>query len=350
MQLPGGHFSKSYSEDMAVIQTGLQWLSLLSFIAALVVVPPFFGRYVLGMLSVIAITIVAVLGLNILTGLCGQISLGHAAFMAIGAYTSAVLVAKYSISFWIALPCAGIAAAFVGLLFGLPSLRIKGLYLALGTLAAHYIIIYAVSHADSLTGGTAGIEAPRPVFFGMSMDGSLSFYYLLLGVTVFLTVFAKNLGRTRAGRNFIAIRDNDKAAEVMGISLFHYKLLAFGVGCFYAGIAGALWAHYMTVIDPDHFPLTNAIWYVGMLIVGGMGTTVGVFFGVLFLKGIELAATELGPTLTDLIPLLGPGVAASLAQFLLAFIIILFLVFEPRGLAHRWELLKNAFRIWPFPY
>ena len=165
-----------------------------------------------------------------------------------------------------------------------------------------------------------------------------------------MSFFAKSLARTRTGRNFIAIRDNDKAAAVMGISLFRYKLLAFAIGCFYAGIAGSLWAHYMTVIDPDHFTLVNAIWYVGMLIVGGMGSFAGVFFGVIFLKGVELAATEMGPSLADLIPGLGSSIAASLAQFVLALIVILFLVYEPRGLAHRWELLKSAFRIWPFPY
>jgi len=350
MRLPGGVFSQSYFQDLAVFRTGPQWFCFVLFMVCLVLLPILFGSYFLSIVSVIAITIISVHGLNLLTGYCGQISLGHAAFMGVGAYISAIMVNTYEISFWIALPCAGLGAAFVGMLFGLPSLRIKGLYLALATLAAHYIIMYVISHAGDITGGTAGMEAPRPTFFGLRLDSATGYYYLLIGMTFLMTFFAKNMARTRVGRNFIAIRDNDKAAEIMGISLFRYKIMAFGIGCFYAGVAGSLWAHYMTVIDPDHFLLINSIWYVGILIVGGMGTTVGVFFGVIFLKGIEVAATEAGPMIAKMIPAIGNTIAASLAQFVLALIIILFLVYESRGLAHRWELIKASFRIWPFPY
>lgn len=350
MYLPGGTFSETYAQDLAIIRTKPQWVALIALFFLLAVFPWVCSSYLLSVISVIAITIISVQGLNILTGYCGQISLGHAAFMGIGAYISAILVTKCGISFWLSLPCAGVGAALIGLIFGLPSLRIKGLYLALATLAAHYIVIYIISHASGLTGGTAGIEAPRPMFFGIRLDSSRSYYYLIIIFTILMTFFAKNLARTRVGRNFVAIRDNDISAEMMGISLFRYKLLAFAIGCFYAGIAGSLWAHYMTVIDPDHFQLVNAIWYVGMLIVGGMGTAVGVFFGVIFLKGVEVVAIEIGPKLADMFPGLGSGIAASLAQFLLALIIIFFLVYEPRGLAYRWGVVKAAFRIWPFPY
>jgi len=350
MALPGGIFNVSYTQDLAVIRTKPQWACFIIFLVFLSVLPWLSGPYFLSLVSMVAITIISVHGLNILTGYCGQISLGHAAFMGIGAYTSAILVTKCGLPFWLALPCAGLVAALIGIIFGLPSLRIKGLYLALATLAAHYIIMYVISHATSLTGGTAGLEAPRPILFGRRLKDAESYYYLLLVITFLMTLFAKNMARTRVGRNFIAIRDNDKAAAIMGVSLLKYKLLAFAIGCFYAGVAGSLWAHYMTVIDPDHFLLINSIWYIGMLIVGGMGTMVGVFFGVIFLKGVELGAMEFGPTLAAMVPALGPAVAAALAQFLLALIIILFLVYEPRGLAHRWEVLKASYRIWPFPY
>ncbi len=350
MRLPGGTVSTSYQQELAIVRTRLQWILLISFIALVVAFPWFSSYYLLRVVSGIGITIVAVLGLNILTGYCGQISLGHAAFVGVGAYISAILTTKLGISFWLALPCAGVGAALIGVLFGLPALRVKGLYLALATLAAHYVIMYVISHASTITGGTAGIRAPRPTFLGVSLEPLKYYYYVILAVTILMTLFSRNFMRTKIGRAFVAIRDNDKAAEIMGINLYTYKLLAFALGCFYAGIAGSLWAHYIGVIDPDHFLLTHSIWYVGMLIVGGMGSTAGVFFGVIFLRLIDVLATEIGPIIADAVPVVSAGIAASLAQMVFGLIIILFLVFEPRGLAHRWQLFKAWYRIWPFPY
>jgi len=349
MRLPGGTFSTGYNQELAIIRTRLQWVLLIAFLLLMVGLPLYAGPYLLRIVCGIGITAVAVLGLNILIGYCGQISLGHAAFVATGAYASAILTTKLGVSFWLALPCAGICAALTGIIFGLPALRIKGLHLALTTLAAHYIIMYAISHATNITGGTAGIQATRPNFFGISLEPLKSYYYVILAITIIMTFFSRNFLRTKIGRSFVAIRDNDKAAEIMGINLASYKILAFALGCFYAGIAGSLWAHYAEVIDPDHFLLTHSIWYVGMLIVGGMGSNAGVFFGVIFLRLIEVMATEIGPILANL-PLLSVGVAASFAQFIFGLIIILFLVYEPRGLAHRWEVFKTSYRMWPFPY
>jgi branched-chain amino acid transport system permease protein len=249
------------------------------------------------------------------------------------------------------MPCGGLTAALVGMVFGLPSLRIKGLYLALATLAAHFIIIWVLLEPlASLTGGALGIKAPAPTLGGLTFKSDQSFYYIALVVTILMTFFAKNLLRTSAGRAFVAIRDNDLAAEVMGISLFRYKLLAFFIGCFYAGVAGSLLCHDMGWAHVEHFTLDEAVWYVGMLIVGGMGSTVGVVFGVVFLKLLSEFAVMLGPIAADAIPAISAGISAALAQLLFALVIIGFLVYEPRGLAHRWGIIKASYRLWPFSY
>ena len=346
MYLPCGVRSDSYKADMAVVRTRTQWGLLIGFLTLLFLFPLFSGARALELVSATIIIIIAVQGLNIVSGYCGQISLAQVAFLAVGAYTSANLVTKVGLPFWVALPCAGIVAASMGLIVGLPSLRTKGLYLGLTTIAFHFIFFYLVWHVPCLTGGSFGLVARRPEL----ISSQPRYYWFIIAVALLLILFAKNLARTGAGRAFIAIRDNEIAAEGMGVHLFRYKLLAFTISAFYGGIAGSLWAHFMTHIDPDHFQLMETIWYLGMLIVGGMGSTLGAILGVVFMKLLRELAFVIGPVIGNVVPSMKGITSAALANMIFAIVLILFLVYEPRGLAHRWETFKASYRVFPFAY
>jgi branched-chain amino acid transport system permease protein len=350
MTLPSGVFQESYAKDMAVFRTRTQWVLLLAFLVFIFTMPLYSTPRVLTLSTFIGISVISVLGLNILTGYCGQISIGHAGFMAVGGYVAAVLAARLGWSFWAALPCAGLAAGLVGIIFGLPSLKIKGFYLIMATVAAQFIIIWLILQFRGITGGTDGISVPRPEIFGFVIKSKSSYFLLVMIFACLATYFAKNLVRTRVGRAFIAIRDNDLAAEVMGVNLLRYKLLAFFIGCVYAGVAGALLVNYFAFADTQMFPFSDSIWYLGMLIVGGMGSTTGAIFGAVSLKLLDEAMTIGGPALASAFPAIAAQAAASLSLIMRGLIIIIFLIFEPRGLVHRWELVKTYFRRWPFAF
>jgi branched-chain amino acid transport system permease protein len=347
--LPTGTYNTNYEVDMAIVRTRLQWGLLITLFLLLGVFPMFASPYLLNFVILVAITIITVEGLNILTGYAGQISLGHAAFMAVGAYTSAIATQRLGIPFIIALPLAGIVTGIIGLIFGLPALRVKGFYLALSTLGAQFIIIYVIEHV-AITGGTDGMHCPPASIGPLVFDTRQSFYYLAITITILMTFFAKNIARTRVGRAFVAIRDNDLAAEVMGIDVFYYKLLAFIIGCFFAGVAGSLWAHYFTAIHTEQFPMMNSIWYLGMLVIGGMGSAVGPIFGVIFFRGLEELITIGAPVLANIFPMIGGNIFAALGSIVFGLILMLFLIFEPRGLSHRWGVFKSSYRLWPFSY
>jgi len=347
MALPSGTFNQSYAQDMAIFRTKTQWLMLLGFLALLFTSPLYFSDRILTIMTIMGITIISVHGLNILTGYCNQISIGHAGFMAVGAYTSAILTSHLGWSFWAALPCAALAAGLVGILFGLPSLKVKGFYLIMATIAAHFIIIWFILQFRNITGGGDGLAVPRPAIGDFIFRSKASYFYLVMVIACLATFVAKNIVRTRAGRAFIAIRDNELAAEVMGVNLWSYKLLAFFMGCVFAGVAGALLVHYVAFACVDQFPFMNSVWYLGMLFVGGMGSTTGVIFGVVALKLLDELVVIVGPVLATAV---APQAAASLGLIMRGLIIIVFLIFEPRGLAHRWEMVKAYYRLWPFSH
>jgi branched-chain amino acid transport system permease protein len=347
MSLPSGTFSQSYAQDMAIVRTKAQWVMLFAFLIFLFTCPLFFSDRILTIMTIIGITIISVHGLNILNGYCGQISIGHVAFMAVGGYTSAVLCAKLGWPFWAALPCAALMAGMVGLLFGLPSLRVKGFYLIMATIAAHFIIIWVIIQLRNVTGGADGMAVPRPEIGGFVFKSKSSYFYLVMIIACLATFLAQNIARTRAGRAFVAIRDNDLAAEVMGINLWTYKLLAFFIGCVFAGVAGSLLVHYFAFASPTQFPFMDSVWYLGMLIVGGEGSIAGAIFGAVSLKLLDELVTIVGPILSAVV---AAQAAASLSLIMRGLVIILFLIFEPRGLAHRWEMIKAYFKLWPFSY
>jgi len=342
-----GTFQESYAQDMAVFRSKLHWGMLGLFLILLFSCPLFLSDRILTIMTMIGIAIISVHGLNILTGYCGQISIGHVGFMAVGAYISAILTAKLGWPFWVALPCAGLAAGMAGLIFGLPSLKIKGFYLIMATIAAHFIIIWVVLHLRSLTGGADGLTVPKPKIAGLVLMSKGSYFYLVMIIACIATFLTVNIGRSRVGRAFVAIRDNDLAAEVMGINLWSYKLQAFFIGCVYAGVAGSLLVHYYGFASVDQFPFMDSVWYLGMLIVGGMGSIEGAILGAVSLKLLDELVTVVGPVLSAAV---AAQAAASLALITRGLIIMLFLIFEPRGLVHRWEFVKAYFRLWPFSH
>ena len=349
MSLPCGTRNATYAEDMAILRTKTHWALLIVLLALLFTAPLYLGNYRLGVANLIGITLIAAIGLNILVGYCGQLSIGHAGFIAVGAFTAAVLTNRLELPFLVGLICAGLNAGLIGLIFGLPSVRVKGFYLAITTIAAQFIILWVINHW-SVTGGFTGITVPYASIGGFVFKSEASQFYLIITIAILCTFFAKNLARTKVGRAFIAIRDNDLAAEVMGINLLYYKLLAFFIGCFLAGIAGALLAHWVGFMNAEQFSLPESILYIGMIIIGGLGSTLGPILGVVFIRLLQQILTvEVVPFLESTVAL-PAGFATGVTPMLFGLVIILFLVLEPRGLAHRWTLFKSAYRLWPFSY
>jgi len=300
----------------------------------------------------LGITVIAVLGLHILTGLCGQFSIAQAAFMAVGAYTVAILATDYGINGWLCLPLSGLAAGTVGLIFGLPCFRLKGFYLAISTLAASYIIIWVIEYARGITGGYAGLGLEPLRLGSIDFSTTSSFFVLTAIIMIVATIAAKNIQRTATGRAFVAIRDNELAAEVSGIPIFRYKMLAFFIGCVFAGIAGWLWAHSQLRVSPGQFRIMDSMWYVGMLIIGGWGSTAGVYMGAAFLRLLEMALSDyINPLLVDILPdAMTTQIHVAMGLIVFGLVIMLFMVFEPRGLYYRWEKLKTYYRMHPYSY
>jgi len=349
LDLPAGTRNYTYAQDMAIFRTKTHWVLLLVLLVILFTAPLYWGNYWLGVANLIGITIIAATGLNILTGYCGQLSIGHAGFIAVGAYTAAVLTNRFELPFLIGLIAAGFVAGLIGLIFGIPSVRVKGFYLAITTIAAQFIIIWVINHWTSVTGGFNGISVPPASIGGITFITQASQFYLIMVITVLVVFFAKNLVRTRPGRAFVAVRDNDLAAEVMGINLFRYKLLAFFIGCFLAGIAGSLLAHWIGFMNAENFTLIDSILYIGMIIIGGLGTATGPIFGVIFIRMLQQGITFIAPVLESTFAL-PAGFTTGIGPMVFGLAIVLFLILEPRGLAHRWQLFKASYRLWPFSY
>ena len=348
---PCGIFDKNYFQAKELFRTPLRKGLLALLMVGMVALPYLVGDYGLSILTLICAFTIGMLGLQIITGYCGQISIGHAAFMGVGMYTVGILQKQFGLSFWFCLPLAGLVPMGIGMLFGIPALRMKGLYLAFATLAAHFVIVYVISNWRSVTNGTDGMWMKRPgSFLGIDFQSDRNYYFLVLTITALMTYLAKNLTRTRLGRAFVAVRDNDIAAEVMGINIAQTKILAFGIGCFFAGIAGALGGAYYEYVNVEWFGFDDSIWFLGFLVVGGFGSIFGAIAGATVWKVLD----ELTSLVTPLaVTFLGGAAFYASAAFALVFyslIIIIFLVFEPRGIAHRWEIVKRSYRLHPFPY
>lgn len=351
LAIPAGVRDESYSQAIGIVKTKTQWVLAIMGLIALFILPPFLSDYLNNFLALICINMIVVLGLNLLTGYCGQISLGQSAFVAMGAYTAGIFYATYHVPFLLSTFFAVVVSALSGIIVGLPSVRLKGFYLALSTVAFQFIVYWVIFKADALTGGGYGLAIPAVQIFGISFDTRVKVAYLCILFVVILAFFAKSLARTRTGRAFIAVRDNDLAAEVMGIALTRTKLTAFLISSIYAGVAGSLYAMHFRWLMPDLFTLNHSVWYLAMVIVGGMGSLVGSILGTVFIVCLQEGTRVWFANLAAALPnLLSVGMGTGISHAALGLAIVLFLIFEPRGLSHRWETIKSTYRIWPFSY
>jgi branched-chain amino acid transport system permease protein len=348
-----GQFKSTYRADqqmLPVLQDRVFMLAVVAF--AFVVVPYFASNYLfLSMLIPFLILALAAIGLNLLVGYCGQISIGHAAFMAVGAYAAYNLVLRVpGMNFLVALVLAGLIAAGVGMLFGIPSLRIKGLYLAVATLAAQFFIDWIFARVKWFTDYShSGSVSTAPVeLFGWRIDTPAEKYLFLLAVLIVFTVLAKNLVRGHIGRAWMATRDMDVAAEVIGIRPVYAKLSAFAVSSFYCGVAGALWGFiHLGSWEPLAFNLTLSLNLLFMIIIGGMGSILGSYFGAAFIVVLPILLNQIPQWLG--VPI-STSTASHLEFMIFGALIVLFLIVEPHGLARLWAIGKEKLRLWPFPH
>jgi branched-chain amino acid transport system permease protein len=349
-----GVFKTSYAADMALYPLPIARSAIIALLILFVVIVPLvFGEYYLSIVNLVMISIVGALGLNILVGYTGQISIGHAAFMSVGAYTAANLAVRAGLPFWITLPAGGLMAAAVGAVVGIPSLRIKGLYLAIATLAGQLIIEWIINHVPWISGGTgASIQVPRPSLFGHELKTQGELYFFLLFFTLIAIVAALNLVRSRIGRAFVAIRDQDIAAEIIGIDIYRYKLIAFAISSFYAGVCGVLYTYYFGIANYEQFQIGVSVDYLAMIIIGGLGSVLGSILGAAFVALLPLVIRTMMESVSGVFfdASETATVVSSMRLVIFGALIIVFLVLEPEGLNRLWRNIRNYFRVWPFSY
>jgi branched-chain amino acid transport system permease protein len=349
--LPAGDFRTTYAADTVIFPTVAGRAAALVAVALLCLAPLALGQYWLSILIQIGYMAIAALGLNILVGFTGQISIGHAAFFGLGAFTSAYLSAKLSVPVFFAIPLSALVTAVVGLVFGLPAARLKGLYLAIATLAAQYILLDFFSRAEWFTGGVVPASAAPFSVFGVTLRGDRQYFYVVLVYLVLSYGLVTNLLRSRDGRALVAVRDHYLSAEIMGINLAKYRTLSFGLAAFFAGIGGALYAHYQGVVSSEGFTIDRSILFLAMVIIGGLGSIMGTLMGAVFMvllpEAMEgLSALLRGGAIDQALALRNN--IAFLREIAIGLVIVLFLIFEPDGLAHRWHRIKAYWKLYPF--
>ncbi len=346
--MPAGLFHENYRTDERIFQTWFVRIWLIAFLIGCAVFPVFASKYMISTMIDVGIAIIACHGLNLLTGFTGQISLGHAAFMGVGAYTSSILV-SHGVPFSVSLAGAGAMAALIGMIFGIPSLRLRGLYLAMATIAAQFIIEFTIRRWDTLTGGVEGMYVEPGSLGPLHFDDRVHLYYLTFVLAVGATLVLKNIIRSRSGRAFVAIRDRYLAAEVIGVNVFKYRLMSFATSSFFAGVAGALMAQNLEVITHESFTILQSIDYLAMCIIGGLGHILGGIFGVAFWfileRILEVVTTSLNTAFPEHVTWF-----VSIREIVFGLVIVLFLIFEPDGLAARWRTIKAYWKLWPFSY
>lgn len=350
MLLRNKTFIETYKEDLSLFRTIWIkfWMAIL--LISIIVFPFMVGRYTLYTINLAGIYIIGAIGLNILTGYTGQISIGHAAFIAIGSYATTILGARTGMPFYVIIPISGIIATLIGVLVGLPCLRLKGLYLAMATMSFGIVVQYVLFQWDSLTHGALGMAAPSIAFWGFKVDSDRKFYFLIAVIVFILGFAAKNMMRMKIGRAFVAIRDRDIAADVIGVDLTRYKVMAFGISSFYAGISGSLFAYYTTHVNPEYFTIFLSVEYLAMIIVGGMGSILGSILGAMFIGIVPEWLRIFFGFLSQSFHLSGLVFTQQLKVITYGVLIILFLIFESGGLFAIWQRVKISFKSWPFTY
>jgi len=348
MAFGGGYFKTTYASDLALVDTRLRRVALVALLVALLALPRLTSSFALDLITQTALAAIGALALNLLTGLAGQVSLGHAGFIAAGAFTTAVLVEHRLPSPLLALPAAALVGATLGVIVGIPALRLKGLYLALGTLALHHVVLYACGEFQSHWGANTGVSIPPPRLGGFVLKGTVAWYYALMAAAGLVLILSVNLQRSRAGRAWMAIRDREIAAESVGIDVARYKVLAFVWSSAITSVAGALFAYQRAFVSVEAFGFFLAIEYIAMVIIGGLGSALGAVLGAAFVTllpyGIDAAVAALRV----------PG-GAEYYLFPLKFgvfglLMAVFLVFEPQGLVGIWRRARNWMVLWPLRY
>lgn len=347
-----GLYHRSYRSELALRHTKAEYARLGLIALVLLLVPFLVGNYWLAIVNTILIAVIGAVGLNILTGFTGQISLGQGGFLAVGAYSSAIFSARGGIPVVLSIVLAVLLTAVVGAFFGLPALRLKGLYLAIATLASQEIIIFVARRWNWLTESKGYISVARLEIGGFKIE-RLTFewqwYWILLVIAVVSTIAARNIFRTGLGRAFMAVRDQDIAAEAIGVNLTRTKVTAFAVSSGYVGLAGALIAHYTETVTWERFTLEVSITYLAMILVGGLGSIAGAVYGAIFISMVPPLLTEVSDAAKAYTPFLSDQLPA-IKNATFGLIIILFLIFEPRGLDRMWQRMKDYVRFWPFRY
>ena len=338
----------SYTQTNRVLAEPYQRVLVAALVIAIVCIPLLAGGYFLHLMNLCSIAVIGAVGINLLTGYCGQLSLGQASFLAIGAFTTAILSQRYAMPFFIAVPASCCAGTAVGFVVGLPALRFRGIYLAITTLAMHYAIIYVLTDYQAIVGpsASAGITVPAPSLGGFTLNSERGWFYVLLIVAALVVIFALNLSRTYIGRAWIAIRDRDIAAEASGIDVPRLKLLAFMISAALAALAGSLSAYFTTVVTVEEYTLELAIIYLAMIIVGGMGSVTGSVLGAVFMTLLPFAVQKL----FEFLPWQLGTTSFGIQEATIGIAIIGFLLFEPDGLIEIYRRTATYFERWPFRY
>ena len=351
---PCGDFRTTYAKDMSMFQDKASFYLTILGILFLLLCPFLFDSLIIFLLINIGFYAIAALGLNLLVGSTGQISVGHAAFFGFGAFASVWLNNNFSFfPVWFSIPAAAALTAIVGILFGIPAARLKGLYLAIATLAAQFIIQDFFSRAAWFTGGVDGALAEPFQIFGIIFDNDEKYFYVVLFWVIISFLAVTNLMRTKDGRAFLAVRDHYLSAEMMGINLTKYRILSFGISSFFAGLGGALYGHYLGFVSIEEFNIQLSITFLAMIIIGGLGSIRGAMMGAAFMvllpelmdwstRALSGSSIDRFLSLTDALPFI--------KEASIGLVIILFLIFEPNGLAYRWGQIRAWFKLFPFSY
>lgn len=343
-----GHFRRSYADEFRLIETPFARTMTAVFVLCLIAFPFIAAPFYVDLATQVFLASIGALALMLLTGIAGQISLGHAGLLAAGAFTVGILYKEFAAPFWVTLPAAAITGALLGVIFGLPSLRLRGLYLAVSTLALHFLVVYLGGEYETRRGFSTGILVDPPVVFGIEIYAPRIWYFVLAaaaGLTLFACI---NLMRSRSGRAWRAIHSNETVAEALGIGIARYKLLAFVLTSAITAVAGALFAYYRGFVSIEAFSLYLTITYVAMIIIGGMGSLLGALLGALFVTLFPYLIEGLMNSLPGADGLAGSVFAVNYAAF--GIVMVLFLVFEPQGLVGIWRRVRSYFLLWPFKH
>lgn len=348
MPRASGYFRTGYGQEMALTKTRLERASLCVFVVALLAYPYLASAFYLDLATQVLLASIGALSLMLLTGYAGQVSLGHAGLLAAGAFTAGILFKEFNAPIFVTIPAAACVGALLGVIFGLPSLRLRGLYLAVSTLALHFVVVYLGGEYESKRGFSTGITIDAPVIFGFRLYGGRVWYFILLAFAAATLLICVNLLRGRTGRAWRAIHSHETVAEALGISVAGYKLLAFVISSAMAAVAGALFAYYRSFVSVEAFSLFLSIQYVAMIIIGGMGSLLGALLGATFVTLFPYLIEAILLKLPDAQSYAGVLFAVNYAAF--GVVMILFLVFEPQGLVGIWRRIQTYFLLWPFKH